>query len=654
MIKQLCRLFSLIIVLVFLLSCSTKKVATNLYLLPIPQQLEIKHNTYHKLTNNNIRTNLIKKQRIPYIPEAIVNQEESYKLDITPDSIIIQATSDKGFYWAEQTLQQIISNSDSKSIPCLNIIDYPAFRIRGFMHDVGRSFISVEELKKEIELLSRFKINVFHWHLTDNQAWRLQSKNFPQLTDSINFSRFPGQYYTIEDAKEIADWCRKHQMILIPEIDMPGHSAAFIRTFGVDMQSEKGIEILKKLLKEICLDIFPNVEYIHIGTDEVKFTNLNFAPEMVNYVRSFGKKVVSWNPGWKYKPGEIDMVQMWSYRGKPLDGTQCIDSRYHYLNHYDTFGDIIGLYNSKIYNRSFGDNEVAGSIVGIWNDRVLENQDQILLQNNFYSSILALAERTWRGGGSEYFDNMGTILPTNSQDTVLQSFIDFEKRLLWYKKHTLKNEPIAYVKQTHIKWRITDTFPNDGNLLKKFPPEDEIVDKYFYNGRYYNTKEALGAGIYLRHVWGNLVPGFFKDPKENSTAYAYTWVWSPRKQQVGLWASTQDYSRSESDLAPQKGKWDYRESKIFINDKEIIPPIWQNVHTEKSNEITLKNENFTARPPLSILLNKGWNKVLLKLPIGKFSSPEVRLQKWMFTFIFVTMDGKNEFPGLIYSPDKTL
>ncbi len=654
MIKQLCRLFSLIIVLVFLLSCSTKKVATNLYLLPIPQQLEIKHNTYHKLTNNNIRTNLIKKQRIPYIPEAIVNQEESYKLDITPDSIIIQATSDKGFYWAEQTLQQIISNSDSKSIPCLNIIDYPAFRIRGFMHDVGRSFISVEELKKEIELLSRFKINVFHWHLTDNQAWRLQSKNFPQLTDSINFSRFPGQYYTIEDAKEIADWCRKHQMILIPEIDMPGHSAAFIRTFGVDMQSEKGIEILKKLLKEICVDIFPNVEYIHIGTDEVKFTNLNFAPEMVNYVRSFGKKVVSWNPGWKYKPGEIDMVQMWSYRGKPLDGTQCIDSRYHYLNHYDTFGDIIGLYNSKIYNRSFGDNEVAGSIVGIWNDRVLENQDQILLQNNFYSSILALAERTWRGGGSEYFDNMGTILPTNSQDTVLQSFIDFEKRLLWYKKHTLKNEPIAYVKQTHIKWRITDTFPNDGNLLKKFPPEDEIVDKYFYNGRYYNTKEALGAGIYLRHVWGNLVPGFFKDPKENSTAYAYTWVWSPRKQQVGLWASTQDYSRSESDLAPQKGKWDYRESKIFINDKEIIPPIWQNVHTEKSNEITLKNENFTARPPLSILLNKGWNKVLLKLPIGKFSSPEVRLQKWMFTFIFVTMDGKNEFPGLIYSPDKTL
>ncbi len=654
MIKQFCRLFSLIIVLVFLLSCSTKKVATNLYLLPIPQQLEIKHNTYHKLTNNNIRTNLIKKQRIPYIPEAIVNQEESYKLDITPDSIIIQATSDKGFYWAEQTLQQIISNSDSKSIPCLNIIDYPAFRIRGFMHDVGRSFISVEELKKEIELLSRFKINVFHWHLTDNQAWRLQSKNFPQLTDSINFSRFPGQYYTIEDAKEIADWCRKHQMILIPEIDMPGHSAAFIRTFGVDMQSEKGIEILKKLLKEICVDIFPNVEYIHIGTDEVKFTNLNFAPEMVNYVRSFGKKVVSWNPGWKYKPGEIDMVQMWSYRGKHLDGTQCIDSRYHYLNHYDTFGDIIGLYNSKIYNRSFGDNEVAGSIVGIWNDRVLENQDQILLQNNFYSSILALAERTWRGGGSEYFDKMGTILPTNSKDTVLQSFIDFEKRLLWYKKHTLKNEPIAYVKQTHIKWRITDTFPNDGNLLKKFPPEDEIVDKYFYNGRYYNTKEALGAGIYLRHVWGNLVPGFFKDPKENSTAYAYTWVWSPRKQQVGLWASTQDYSRSESDLAPQKGKWDYRESKIFINDKEIIPPIWQNVHTEKSNEITLKNENFTARPPLSILLNKGWNKVLLKLPIGKFSSPEVRLQKWMFTFIFVTMDGKNEFPGLIYSPDKTL
>ena len=71
---------------------------------------------------------------------------------------------------------------------------------------------------------------------------------------------------------------------------------------------------------------------------------------MVAYIRDKGKKVISWNPGWKYKTGEIDMMQLWSYRGKAQQGIPAIDSRFHYLNHFDTFGDIIALYNSRIYN----------------------------------------------------------------------------------------------------------------------------------------------------------------------------------------------------------------------------------------------------------------------------------------------------------------
>ena len=152
-------------------------------------------------------------------------------------------------------------------------------------------------------------------------------------------------------------------------------------------------------------------------------------------------------------------------------------------------------------------------------------------------------------------------------------------------------------------------------------------------------------------MW-DIVPGFYEDPKENHTAYAYTWVWSPKQQEAGLWVSTQDYSRSESDLPPPPGKWDYRESRIIINDKPLDPPVWENSNTVRSHEITLKNENFTARPPLPVQLEKGWNKVLLKLPIGRFSTPEVRLQKWMFTFVFVTPDGRERIPDLVYNPDK--
>jgi len=81
------------------------------------------------------------------------------------------------------------------------------------------------------------------------------------------------------------------------------------------MQSPEGMSILKQLLKEICIEIFPDLPYLHIGTDEVEITNPKFVPEMVQHIRSMGKKVISWNPGYAYHPGEIDMIHMWSSRG---------------------------------------------------------------------------------------------------------------------------------------------------------------------------------------------------------------------------------------------------------------------------------------------------------------------------------------------------
>lgn len=634
-----------------LVSCKTNKSVATQQLLPKPQQLEM-GNKKHQVENGQINPSLISKKIVSEISEAKVNSDEAYRLKITSDSVIIEATTEKGIYWAQQTLAQIVESSDGKSVSTLEITDYPAFRIRGFMLDIGRSYMAVEEIKKHIRLLSKYKINTFHWHLTENQGWRLESKIFPQLNDSSSFERQHGQFYTIAEAHEIAEYCRQFNMQLIPEIDMPGHSEAFVRAMGVDMQSAKGMEILKKLMTEICTEVFPDVEYIHIGTDEVEFTNPAFVPEMVAHIRAMDKKVISWNPGWNYKTGEIDMTHLWSYRGKPQPGIPAIDSRFHYINHFDVFADIVALYNSRIADVDQGSDDIAGGIIAIWTDRILPNDEQIVLQNNFYPTMLAFAERAWLGGGSEYFDKNGTNLPTDENDATMKNFVDFENRMLWHKNHTFSGEPFSYVQQTNIKWQITDAFPNDGDLLKSFPPETEIAEIYNYNNNTYTSHEAVGAGIYLRHVWGKTVPSFYAEPKENHTAYAYTYVFSPRKQTVGLWAGTQDYSRSEMDLAPPQGKWDYRESRIFINDSELAPPVWENTHSEKTNEITLKNENFSARPPISVELNKGWNKVLLKLPVGKFNTPEVRLQKWMFTFVFVTSDGKNAVEGLIYSPDK--
>lgn len=560
-------------------------------------------------------------------------QEEAYHLLITKKGILLEATTPKGMYWGRQTLEQLKTTKNKKIyLPQCEITDWPAFRIRGFMHDVGRSFIPVEELKREISLLSRYKINVFHWHLTENQAWRLECKKYPQLNAPENMEREKGKYYTLEEARQLVEFCKQHQVLLIPEIDMPGHSAAFERTFKTDMQSEKGTQILKDIIDEVCATF--DVPYLHIGTDEVQFTNPDFVPMMVKYIRDKGKKVISYNPGWNYKPGEIDMTQLWSYRGKAQKGIPAIDCRYHYANHFDTYADLVAMFNSRIYNQPEGSDDLAGSIVAFWNDRYIDNTPQLLAENNFYPYMLTLAERAWRGGGNCYFDGKGTLLWEDEPEQ-LAAFKEFEDRLLWQKNTWLKEVPFPYVRQTQSEWQITDAFPNGGDLNKVFPPEEKEDSVYQYEGKTYKTRKIIGNGIYLRHVWGTLVPGFYANPQENHTAYATRWIYSPKERKTKLALEFQNYSRSESDLAPRQGTWDYKCSRAWLNGKEIMPSVWENTNTERSNEITLKNENYMSRPAIDITLKKGWNKLMLKLPVGKFSSKETRLVKWMFTVALV-------------------
>ncbi len=583
------------------------------------------------------------------LPGATGDSEEAYQLRISSDGIEVKALTELGVYRAAQTLAQLLQEYPSGKLPCLEITDYPAFRIRGFMQDVGRSYVSMEELKREIDLLSKYKINVFHWHLTENQAWRMESKVHPELVADKNMTRMAGKYYTHQEARELQEYCKARQVLLIPEFDMPGHSAAFERAFGVDMQSEKGTFILKELIAEVC-DVFDQVPYLHIGTDEVKFTNPQFCDDMVAFIRGKGKKVISWNPGWQYKAGEVDMTQMWSYRGKPTKGVPAIDSKFHYLNHFDTFADLFALYTSRIGNVTEGSDQIAGTILALWHDRYIANESNMILENHLYPNMLAIAERGWIGGGWQYYDDFGTNLVENTEP--FEAFRNFESRMLWHKSRNFKDAPFAYVKQTDIRWNITDPFPNGGDLTRSFEPERNLKETYIHENQTLNVNSATGAGIYLRHVWGTLIPGFYKEPKENHTAYAWTYVHSPKQQTVGLWFETQNYSRSEMDLAPKQGTWDYKSSKIWINNEEVQPPLWSSVHTVKSNEITLGNENMVARDPIAVSLNKGWNLVLVKLPIGKFSIPEVRLTKWMFSAVFVTPDGKERIDNLIYSPEK--
>lgn len=612
-----------LLLFVFSIFCCMAGICANhpSSLLPLPQK--------YQFNGKKFSGELTVEEKYVSQIEGAKFQEEAYHLLITKKGILLEATTPKGMYWGRQTLEQLKTTKNKKIyLPQCDITDWPAFRIRGFMHDVGRSYIPVEELKREISLLSRYKINVFHWHLTENQAWRLESKRYPELNAPENMEREKGKFYTLEEARQLVEFCKQHQVLLIPEIDMPGHSAAFVRTFKTDMQSEKGTQILKDIIDEVCATF--DVPYLHIGTDEVQFTNPDFVPMMVKYIRDKGKKVISYNPGWNYKPGEIDMMQLWSYRGKAQKGIPAIDCRFHYANHFDTYVDLVAMFNSRIYNQTEGSDDLAGCIVAFWNDRFIDNTPQLLAENNFYPYMLTLAERAWRGGGNCYFDGKGTLLWEDEPEQ-LAAFKEFEDRLLWQKNTWLKEVPFPYVRQTQSEWQITDAFPNGGDLNKVFPPEEKEDSVYLYEGKTYKTRKIIGNGIYLRHVWGTLVPGFYANPQENHTAYATRWIYSPKERKTKLALEFQNYSRSESDLAPRQGTWDYKCSRAWLNGQEIMPPVWENTNTERSNEITLKNENYMSRPAIDITLKKGWNKLMLKLPVGKFSSKETRLVKWMFT-----------------------
>ena len=583
---------------------------------------------------------------------------EGYKLNVTADAITITAATKTGVIRAAQTLMQLAAATGGASIPGVSITDYPAFKLRGIMHDVGRSFISFDELKKEIDLLSRFKVNVFHWHLTDNQGFRFESKVYPQLNQAANMTRFAGSFYTQAQCTELEAYAAERGVIIIPEIDMPGHSTAFTNAMGYTMSSDQGKVALKALLSELAT-AFPLAPYIHMGADEAG-TTAAFVNEMSQYIKqTLHRKCIVWNPisGVTISKANlpyIDMTEMWSTSGRKIDGLPNIDCRYNYINHFDVFADLVGIYKSNIYYAQQGNSEVAGAITAIWNDRKTPTETDIICQNGLYAHALATAERGWMGGGNQYIEVGGTTLPNSGSE--FEAFADWERRFLHYKDTWLAGEPIPYVKQTNVRWRITQAFPNGGSASAVFPPEtatdDILPDQFTYDGQTYTTSMATGAGIYLRHVWGTTVPAFYASPQLNTTAYAWTYVYSPTAQTAGALIEFQNYSRSENDKAPDAGNWDRKGSRIWVNGTEVAPPTWTNSGRNINSEVDLGNENFSAREPIYISLRAGWNKVLLKLPY--VNAGNIRLNKWMFTFVLTDATGRHALDGITYSPIQSL
>ncbi|MES2650672.1 MAG: beta-N-acetylhexosaminidase [Bacteroidota bacterium] len=586
------------------------------------------------LTENGIITEIGKNNKTtttPFIKLEIgslsLNEQnrEAYHLKVDAGKIVVRANTKAGIYYGIQTLKQL--GKGRTFINSVSIKDAPAFAWRGYMVDVGRNYQSMALLKQQIDVMAAYKLNVFHMHLTEDIAWRLAIKSYPELTKAEHMQRNKGMYYTTAEIKELIRYCQERQILFLPEIDMPGHSAAFKRAMKVDMQSDSGLVIVKNILKEFFETY--DLPYIHIGADEVKITNKNFVPEISAFLKSLNKKVIGWEPGGNFDQSTIR--QLWMDDAGLTGGKtkiQYIDSRHLYLNHMDPLESVITIFNRQLADVDFGNAEALGATICLWPDRVVATEIDAIRMNGVYPAMLAFAERSWLGNGYK-----GWVANMNlNGKQALEDFKEFEERLIDHKQQYFAKLSFPYQQQSTISWQLYGPYPNEGNLNKTFDPEkdgfklDEVPAK----------QTALGGTIILRHWWAPKIKGVLKDPAQNTTWYAFRKIWSDVDATKNFWVGFGNPSRSQATDSPPKDQWDTHSSAIWLNDELIAPPAWLRAGQKGDMEIPLIDESYEYRPSTPLKLKKGWNVIRVKVPIGSFqgknwNNPE----KWMFTFVEV-------------------
>lgn len=270
---------------------------------------------------------------IQFIKDDGFKNPEAYRLEISPEQIKLFAKTDKGAFYAVQTLRQLLpaafENSTFKQksivIKCQSIQDEPNFSYRGMHLDVSRHLFSLAFIKKYIDALAMLKMNTFHWHLTDDQGWRIEIKKYPKLQEvsayrketllghynsdpqQFDGNRYGG-FYTQEQIKDIVAYANKRHVTVIPEIEMPGHAQAALSAYPelgcigepIDVATKWGVfddifcpkeatfEFLENVLDEV-LELFPS-EYIHIGGDEAPKTRWKNCSHCQNLIKSIGLK----------------------------------------------------------------------------------------------------------------------------------------------------------------------------------------------------------------------------------------------------------------------------------------------------------------------------------------------------------------------------
>ncbi|MBQ3143655.1 MAG: beta-N-acetylhexosaminidase [Akkermansia sp.] len=634
------------------LTLETKARAT---LLPFPKQVtwegvsEIPAASVWSISKNANKMPMVKtaweslikevkgKGKTPYSVKLIRDKEplpeearaEGYKLSVTAQGATITAASEAGFFNAIQTLRQLTAG---KKLPLCEITDWPAFAWRGYMQDCGRNFRSVERLKKELDMAAQLKVNLFHWHLTDYPAWHIQCKSHPELNSPKHRTRDLHDTYTYEQIREVCKYAAKRNIRIIPELDMPGHSAYFNRAFGFKMHTEKGMKIVGELLDEFCREIPADMcPIIHFGADEVRIPN---AGEFVGFVtkklQSHNRTPMQWASNRDLPVGDSSIEQRWGEGPNTADKSivperitrKAFDSTMGYTNLLDPAMLVRRYFFMRPCGVAKGDELRLGTIMCIWPDGKVDNKDNIPGMCSMWPGMCAMAERAWVGGGAN-----GDALPLEmpAPDTEAhRAYCSFEKRMNTLRKRTFKSEAFPFWPESNVEWTVVEPVPSaQAESTRKAVLAGETAEL--------PTRKAYCANLYFRTRPDTGYLGMFMNAKPGNTVWAVTTIKSPKAGQMPFMIGFDAPARSNRRWTgvPNNGDWSQAGTRIWVNGKEVQNPRRYRLAGQKA----LKGNQWNFEEPLdpeevwwvqdetSLPLKKGKNTIVIEQPyIGEHQS----------------------------------
>src|SRR5215216_4636750 len=400
--------------------------------------------------------------------------EEAYELSITADSMLLRAAYPAGLFYAVQTLRQLLpaDPSTTVSLPAVSLRDTPRFHWRGAMLDVARHFFGVADVKRYIDLIAHYKMNRLHLHLSDDQGWRIEIKSWPKLTEVGGKTQVGGNgggYYTQEQYKEIIDHARTRYVMIIPEIDTPGHTNAALASYPELNESEEATDLYEgtevgfstltinsavtyQFLDDVTRELAAMTPgpYIHIGGDEARSTPeadyKKFIKHFQEIVASHGKTTIGWAEIGEAEllPGTI--AQHWfgtSYQEAKKQGAKIILSPANkaYLDmKYDVSSplglDWAGLISVKesydwepgSYMHLLEEDDILGIEAPLWSETLITMKDVEYLA---FPRLPGLAELAWSPKG--------------------QSWDEYRKRLAAHSKH-MEALGINFYRSPEINW----------------------------------------------------------------------------------------------------------------------------------------------------------------------------------------------------------